>query len=90
LVQLKLFEPGVIKFARLVSPDSPRQAFYNLWLELFRGKYTVRKESGGRGMVFDSRLWCFESREEAEIYFDHRVREKTAPNRRSPRKYFVF
>jgi len=26
-------EPCIIKSACLVSPDSPRQAFYNLWLE---------------------------------------------------------
>ena len=36
------------------------------------GKYTVRKESGGRGKVFDRRVWEF-SLDEAEKYFDRRV-----------------
>ena len=56
MVQLKLFEPSIINSACLVSPDSPRQAFYNLWMELLWGKYTVRKESGGLEKVFDRRL----------------------------------
>ena len=56
---------------------------------MLRGKYMVRKESGGRGKVFDRRLWEFGSLDEAEKYFDRWVGEKTDPDRRSPRRYSV-
>ena len=87
MTQSGLFEPRIISCVDLISPESPRKAFYKLWIEMLRGKYTVRKESGGRGKVFDRRLWEFGSLDEAEKYFDRRVGKKTDPDRRSPRRY---
>jgi hypothetical protein len=87
MIQLRLFQPHIIKHVELVSPDSPRQAFYTLWIETLRGKYTVRKESGGMGKVLDRRSWLFSSLEDAERYFNRRIKEKTDPDRRSPRRY---
>ena len=89
MIQLKLFQPYIIKHANLVSYDSPRQAFYTLWIETLRGKYTVRKESGGLGKVLDRRSWLFSSLDDAERYFSRRIKEKTNPDRRSPRRYHV-
>ena len=45
MIQLELFEPHVIQSVRLVAAESPRQAFYNLWLEVHRSVYRIRKES---------------------------------------------
>ena len=46
MIQRHLFEPTLIKSASLVAPDSPGQAFYNLWLFAYKNIYTVRKEVG--------------------------------------------
>ncbi len=86
--QLKMFEPSVIRKAALIS-DSPRRAFYNLRLEMFMGNYFVLKESGCLNKVLDKRLWQFDSSEKAEKVFDRLLKDKTDPERRSPRKYRV-
>jgi len=75
--------------AILEAPDSPMRAFYRIWVDelpLF-GLAMVTKESGGLGKVFDRRTWSFESFEDALEFFKRRVRDKTNPERRSPRIY---
>jgi hypothetical protein len=84
--QLKLFESHTIKKTQLVA-SSPRKAFYRLRLESHLGRYVIRKESGTGEKVLDRRVWMFDSRSIAEKRFGQRVRHKTDPNRKSPRKY---
>lgn len=85
--QLTLF-PDILCSAYLVAVDSPRQAFYRIWVEAKEDIFTVVKESGvQKGRVLDKRSWRFECREEAQKLFDRRIREKTNPKRNSPRKY---
>ena len=85
-IQLKLFQSHTIKDTHLVAP-SPRKAFYRLRLESHLGRYVIRKESGTGVKVLDRRAWMFDSRSIAEKRFGQRVRQKTDPNRKSPRKY---
>jgi hypothetical protein len=85
-IQLNLFESHTIKDAHLVA-TSPRKAFYRLKLESHLGRYVIRKESGTGEKVLDRRIWMFDSRSIAEKRFGQRVRQKTDPNRKSPRKY---
>ena len=86
--QLNLF-PTQIKQACLIA-SSPKNAFYNLWLEELNGEYRIRKESGAGKNVLDKRLWRFESLEKAEKVFKQRVRVKINPDRKSPRKYKIL
>jgi hypothetical protein len=85
-IQLNLFKSHTIKDAHLVA-SSPRKAFYRLKLESHLGRYVIRKESGTGEKVLDRRIWMFDSRLIAEKRFGQRVRQKTDPNRKSPRKY---
>ncbi len=84
--QLSLFEADIIKHVRLVA-ESPRNAFYDLWLEVHLGHYQVRKFSGCAGTILDRRNWPFDSFKEASNFFDRRIKTKTNPNRKSPRIY---
>jgi len=86
MIQIRLFEPDILRYAHLVA-ESPRQAYYKIRLELHGEKYSVIKESGGKSYVTDRRIWEFDSFKEAEIFFNRIVRKKTDPDRRSPRKY---
>ena len=87
--QLKMFEPTVFKKIDLVA-NSPKNAFYRLWLEThIDDGYTLKKESGSGSKVLDRRQWLFKSREIAEKNFDRRVRDKLNPDRNSPRKYKI-
>jgi hypothetical protein len=89
LKQLTLF-PNIICSAYLVAVDSPRQAFYRIWVEADTGIFTVVKESGvQKGRVLDRRAWRFGCRKEAQKLFDRRIKEKTNPKRNSPRKYTI-
>ena len=85
-IQLNLFKSHTIKKTHLVA-SSPRKAFYRLRLESHLGRYVIRKESGTGEKVLDRRAWIFDSRSIAEKRFGQRVRHKTDPNRKSPRKY---
>jgi len=85
--QLSLFTEE-LKFIHLVAPDSPKKAFYKLWLLKGDIEYQVRKKSGIKERkVLDKRLWVFDSIEKAEKYFDKTIEKKTDPKRKSPRKY---
>lgn len=74
MIQRQLFEPTLIKSASLIAPDSPRQAFYNIWLFTYKNIYTVKKESGAKGKAWDVRLWKFDSLEKAEKDFERRIK----------------
>lgn len=83
--QLKLF-PEIICCAYLVA-DSPKNAFYRIWIESDAGNYAVLKESGIMGRVLDKRTWPKEDLDQARKLFDQRIKSKTNPDRKSPRKY---
>lgn len=86
--QLSLFDPFVLRMSRLVAA-SPRRAFYELRLEQIGVRFLVAKSSGAGRRVLDERTWDFGSLEEAGKFYDRKLREKTNPGRRSPRKYAV-
>lgn len=84
--QIKLFTRK-LDSAHLVAIDSPRQAFYIIWIEESDGQIQVVKESGVKGRVLDRRCWACDNLEAAQKLFDRQVRYKTNPDRKSPRKY---
>jgi hypothetical protein len=84
--QLKLFTQK-LNSAFLVAADSPRRAFYRIWIEDTAGKIRLVKESGVRGRVLDRRIWPFTDFQEAEKAYQRRIKAKTNPDRKSPRKY---
>jgi hypothetical protein len=86
--QLNLFTVKV-NSALLVAPDSPRRAFYRIWIEDTDGQISVVKESGVKGRVLDRRIWPFADFQEAEKAYQRRIKAKTNPERKSPRKYKV-
>jgi hypothetical protein len=85
-IQLGLF-PEKICSAHLVATDSPKKAFYRIWIESDAGVFTVRKESGAKDTVLDRRAWSFGSLDAAEKLYDRRIKAKTNQERKSPRKY---
>ncbi|GKT10455.1 hypothetical protein [Desulforhabdus sp. TSK] len=87
MIPIEASGPKVVKNAHLVVFDTLRQTFYSIWIKEHCGKYRVRKASAARGRVWDERTWEFVSLDEAERFFNRRIREKTDPKRRSPRKY---
>jgi hypothetical protein len=84
--QLNLFTKK-IQSAYLLAWESPRKAFYRIWIETVDGEYSVVKESGIRGKVLDRRTWPVENLEAAQELFQRRIKAKTNPERKSPRKY---
>ncbi|SMC28375.1 hypothetical protein SAMN02746041_03247 [Desulfacinum hydrothermale DSM 13146] len=72
----------------LIAPNSPKKAFYHIRVEqnaTFR--YVVTKESGGGNTVWDQRKWEFRDQKAAIAFYLRKIRDKTNPKRRSPRKY---
>ncbi|MBW1987859.1 MAG: hypothetical protein JRI50_11710 [Deltaproteobacteria bacterium] len=87
LSRLKPRNPSHLKHAHLIAIDSPRQAFYLIWIELYQGAFRVCKASGAHGRIWHRQAWEFHSLAEAEALFEKRLRDKTNQERRSPRKY---
>ncbi|MDM8515732.1 hypothetical protein QUF76_05995 [Desulfobacterales bacterium HSG16] len=85
--QIALFQPTTLESVFLRA-KSPKNAFYKLWIELFNGVYTIRKESGCGNTVYDRRQWEFCDIETALKFYKRRIRDKTNPDRKSPRKYY--
>ena len=85
--QLNLFERVVLRFDHLIAPNSPKRAYYKLWLEVRHGRHTVRKESGTLRHRLDERTWPFNSLEGAEKFYQKKIKEKTARARKKSRKY---
>lgn len=78
---------SILKQMYLIAPDSPKKAFYNLSLEFEFNQYFIRKESGFGSKILDSRKWEYPSLSEAEKSFNRRIKQKTRPDRKSPRHY---
>ena len=85
-IQLNLFEPTVINSEQLLAVDSPRCAFYRIWLIQDKSCFTVKKESGTKIKKLDTREWVFDDIEIAEKFYSQKIRQKTNPNRNT-RKY---
>ena len=81
--QLSLF-PDIVCSAFLLAADSPKCAFYRIWVEANAGSYAVFKESGIKGRVLDKRAWRYENLDEARKLFERRIRSKTNPERKCP------
>ncbi len=86
-IQNDLFNKYLLQQVSLYVPDSPRKAFYRLYLEFEFNNYVVRKESGIGSKVLDRRVWTYESFEKAEKSFNNRIHQKTRLDRKSSRKY---
>ncbi len=86
--QLNLFTQN-LQTALLVAHDSPRQAFYRIWIENTVDDIKIVKESGIRGRVLDRRSWPVENLEIAIEQLQRRIKAKTNPKRKSPRKYIL-
>ena len=84
--QLNLFTHK-LNFAFLVAPNSPRCAFYRIWIEDTDGRFSIVKESGVQGRVLDRRIWPCKDFTEAEKNYRQKIKAKTNPDRKSPRKY---
>lgn len=84
--QLSLFQE-IDSETVLESPDSPKCAFYRLRIESDNGIFIVRKESGAGGIVLDRRAWVFNDIKLSEKFYVRIIREKTNPDRKSPRVY---
>jgi len=63
------------------------KAFYRIWIEDTDGKIKIVKESGAKGRVLDRRVWPYQDLQEAEKAYRRRIKAKTNPDRKSPRKY---
>ncbi len=87
--QLNLFTVRV-SVAYLEAADSPRKAFYRIWIEDTDGKIKIVKESGAKGRVLDRRVWPYQDFQEAEKAYHRRIKAKTNPDRKSPRKYSLL
>ena len=85
-IQLNLFEPTIINSEQLLAVDSPRCAFYRIWLIQDKTCFTVKKESGTKKKKLDTREWVFDQIEIAEKFYSQKIRQKTNPNRKN-RKY---
>ena len=84
--QLSLF-PEIICSAYLVATESPKSAFYRIWIEVNAGVYFVVKESGTKDYVLDKRAWSFDNEEAAKVFYDRRIKDKTNHHRKRVRKY---
>ncbi len=78
---------STLKQRYLIAPNSPKKAFYTLSLEFEFDQYVIRKESGFGSKILDRRKWEYPSLLEAEKSFNRRIKQKTRPDRKSPRHY---
>ena len=88
-MQLRMHTKKVLKIAYLEASESPRKAFYLLWIEPGGKGFRVCKESGAGagGTPLHRKAWECETIEQAEKLFEKMVRSKTRENRRSSRQY---
>ncbi len=89
MIPLETSGPRVLKNAHLVVLNTPRKTFYSIRIEECHGTFRVLKVSGALGKVWDKRTWEFSTLDEADRLFSRRIKEKTDPERRSPRKYSI-
>lgn len=79
-MQLSLF-PNIVRNIRLEA-DSPRKAWWTLFIEECRGKYTLIKRSGIKSGQLDQRKWPAENYEKALKLFEKKVKLKLDPKRK--------
>ena len=89
MIPLETSGTRVLKNAHLVVLNTPRGTFYSIRIVECYGTFRVLKVSGALGKVWDKRTWEFSTLDEAEKLFSRRIKEKTDPDRRSPRKYSI-
>ncbi len=78
----------ILDKAELCADASPKKAFYRIWIARDdEGTFVVEKESGALGKVLDKRSWKYEDEKRAREFFRRKVKEKTNPQRKSPRIY---
>ena len=84
-VQLSLFDSVILESEQLKALESPREAFYNIWLirEPGPGFYVVKKESGTIHKRLDTRSWKFDKYILAKHFYQKKILEKTNPNRKT-------
>lgn len=87
-MQIEIPRSIILKSASLVA-DSPKKAFYNLYVTKEEEGYLVIKDSGTGDRILDHRSWPADSYESADKMFKQKLRTKLNPNRRNPRKYKV-
>lgn len=85
--QLKLFP--VILHATFLESDSPKHAWWYIYIEECMGEYAVVKESGVRGSILDIRRWPMKSDKDAIECYRSKCSQKLDPNRKSTRKYYM-
>ena len=77
----------IIKKIHLVAENSPKKAFYELWMEFISDGYLICKASGANGKILDRESWFRKSLDEAREKYQKILSDKLNPNRKSPRKY---
>ena len=82
-IQLSLFDSVVLSSESLMATGSPRCAVYNIWLVREPGGYVVKKESGAAGKKMIPWVWRFGDFDQAEGFFQKKVREKVNPDRKT-------
>jgi hypothetical protein len=78
-----------LKNILLLDENSPKKAFYRIFLLETEEGYLIRKESGAANKVLDCRTWSKPSLVEADKFYSSIIRRKTNPARKSPRHYLI-
>lgn len=81
--QLSLFDAVILRNDHLAAPRSPRRAVYNLWLIQEPRGFVVKKESGCDLKKHIVREWSFDSLNQAELFYDKKIKAKTNPDRKT-------
>jgi len=87
MVQLSFFSTTVDTV--YLTANSPRQAFYRLYLTSEMGQVRLEKEWGAKQKILGRRVLVFKSLQKAKKEMARTIREKTNPNRKSKRIYKV-
>jgi len=88
MVQLSFFSTTIDTV--YLAADSPRQAFYRLYLTSEMGhQVRLEKEWGAKQKILGHRVHVFKSLQKAKKEMARTIREKTNPNRKSKRIYKV-
>ena len=78
----------LISETMLVAEESPREAFYQLLLEeLPADGYLIRKISGTKDAILHEESYHRESEVAAMELVEAKIRSKTSPARKGPRRY---
>ena len=86
VISIEPFHPTPKNLAFNCKGQSPDR-IYKIWIERIDDDYRIVKENGMKGRVLDRRCWPVEDLDDAQTKFQRRVKAKTNPERKSPRKY---